>query len=172
MGRGRGHKRQHGQVATRPNPPTTPRPSESASRQANDDLHVAAMREERLLEFGTYQSDTLPTHVLEGIIRVLPDAAPVLLDEMKANAAHRRTMETAASAAREGRLNRGQIGAYVLAVVGVASSTAVLIASNGALWAFIYGVFALALSIGGPPAAKIFLEHNRMSRTERANEES
>ena len=130
------------------------------------------MREERLLEFGTYQSDTLPTHVLEGIIRVLPDAGPVLLEELKANATHRRAMEMAAAAAREERLARGQIGAYVLAIFGVVSSTAVLIASKGALWAFIYGIFALALSIGGPSAARIFLERNRMSRTGRGDEKS
>ena len=138
-----------------------------------DDFHVrAAMREDQLLEFGTYHSDTLPAHVLEAIVRVLPDAGPVLLEEMKVQAAHRRGMERTSAEARERRLDRGQIGAYVLAIAGVATSTAAIIVTKGAFWSFVYATFALAISVGGPQAAKIFLERNRIAREQQAPEES
>jgi hypothetical protein len=165
MGRNRG--RRHLPTATNRTSSQVEERSAARPDDAYDDTVVRGIRQRQLLEIGSYHNDMLPPHVLEPFLRMLPDAGPVFIEEMKAQAAHRRMLENKNSAETNRRLGFGQIGAFVIAVAGIGSGTAAIVVSNGALWAVVYAAFATAISVGGPVAARIFLEHNRINQRTR-----
>jgi hypothetical protein len=141
----------------------------SPPEQTVDQVRGELRSQRQVLQFESYRSDTLPPRVIEEMIRVLPDSGPVFIEEMKAQGAHRRQMERDASKASERRFDRGQIGAFAVAIAALVCGTTAIVSSNGSTGAFVFASVVAALGIGGPPVARIFIERSR-KRQDAANE--
>ncbi len=88
---------------------------------------------------------------------VIPDLPERIVYWTETQAEHRRSLERARADGAEARMNRGQWGALIVALVGIAASAIVGMFGN----AFVASILAV-VSVGGPTAAVVLASNSSL----------
>jgi uncharacterized membrane protein len=96
-----------------------------------------------------------PAQMLAEYKEILPDLPQRFVDWTETQAAHRRELERMRAEGLENRMNRGQWGALIVAVVGLGISGAV-----GILGHWVASAVVAVVSVGGPTAAVLLASNS------------
>jgi hypothetical protein len=88
---------------------------------------------------------------------VIPDLPERIVYWTETQAEHRRSLERARADGAEARMNRGQWGALIVAMVGIAASAIVGMFGNP----FVASILAV-VSVGGPTAAVVLASNSSL----------
>ncbi len=100
-----------------------------------------------------------PASMLAEYKEVLPDLPERFVEWTETQAAHRRELERMRAEGLENRMNRGQWGALIVAVVGLAISGAV-----GIFGHWLASAVIAVVSVGGPAAAVVVASNSFFGR--------